>query len=105
MPRFSGENLQRNLGLVEGLLAIARDKGISVAQLAIAWALARGESIVPLVGARTRERLKEALEALKVRLTAEDMARIEQAVPPGAAAGDRYDKHGMAMLDSEKKTA
>lgn len=103
MPRFTGDNLQRNLGLVEGLQGIARDKGISVAQLAIAWALARGEDIVPLAGARTRERLKEALGALDVRLTAEDMARIEQVVPPGAAAGDRYDKHGMAMLDSEKK--
>ncbi|WP_114238720.1 aldo/keto reductase [Dyella sp. C9] len=101
-PRFQGDNLAHNLGLVEALRQLAHAKGCSVAQLAIAWVLARGEDIVPLVGARTRERLDEALGALQVRLTAEDLATLERAFPPGAAAGDRYNTHGMASLDSER---
>jgi aryl-alcohol dehydrogenase-like predicted oxidoreductase len=101
-PRFSRENLDRNLGLVDALRAIAADTGVSVAQLAIAWVLSRGEDIVPLVGARTRERLDEALGALDVELDAADLARIEAAVPPGAAAGARYDERQMAHLDSER---
>jgi aryl-alcohol dehydrogenase-like predicted oxidoreductase len=101
-PRFSRENLDRNLGLVDALRAIAADTGVSVAQLAIAWVLSRGEDIVPLVGARTRERLDEALGALDVELEAADLARIEAAVPRGAAAGARYDERQMAHLDSER---
>ena len=101
-PRFSGENLDRNLTLVEALRSIAEEKGISVAQAAIAWVLARGNDIVPLVGARKRDRLAEALGALDVTFSADELKRIEQAVPLGAAAGDRYDKWGMSMLDSEK---
>jgi aryl-alcohol dehydrogenase-like predicted oxidoreductase len=101
-PRFGGENLERNLALVEALRAIAEAKGITVAQLAIAWVLSRGEDIVPLVGARTRERLSEALGALEVELTDEDLTRIEQAVPAGAAAGARYPEAAMADLDSER---
>jgi aryl-alcohol dehydrogenase-like predicted oxidoreductase len=101
-PRFLGENLERNLALVEALRTIADDKGVSVAQIAIAWVLARGEDIVPLVGARTRERLAEALGALAVELTEEDLERIEEAVPPDAAAGDRYPEPQMAHLDSER---
>jgi len=101
-PRFQGENLEHNLGLVEELRAIAEERGVSVAQVAIAWVLSRGDDIVPLIGARTRERLDEALGALDVELTAEDLARIEEAVPPGAAAGERYPEHGMATLDSER---
>ena len=73
-----------------------------MAQLAIAWVLARGDDIVPLVGARTRERLHEALGALQVTLSADDLAAIERAVPPDAAAGDRYAAAQMAMLDSER---
>lgn len=102
LPRFQGENLDRNLALVNALAAIAAHKGISVAQLAIAWVLARGADVVPLVGARRRDRLKEALGALAVSLSAEEMAAIEGAVPEGAVAGSRYDQHAMAMLDSEK---
>jgi aryl-alcohol dehydrogenase-like predicted oxidoreductase len=102
LPRFTGENLQRNLALVEAIRAIADSKSTSVAQIAIAWALSRGEDVVPLVGARRRDRLSEALGALDVRLTAEDLAQLEKAVPPGAAAGTRYDAGQMAMLDSEK---
>jgi aryl-alcohol dehydrogenase-like predicted oxidoreductase len=102
LPRFSGENLDRNLALVEALRAVADDKGVSVAQAAIAWVLAQGEDIVPLVGARTRPRLTEALGALSVHLSPADLAHIESVVPPGAVAGARYEARQMAMLDSER---
>jgi aryl-alcohol dehydrogenase-like predicted oxidoreductase len=101
-PRFQGDNLTHNLSLVEALRAIAGDKGITVPQLAIAWVLARGDDIVPLVGARRRERLTEALGALAVSLDATDLARIEAAVPANAAKGERYDAHAMMTLDSER---
>jgi aryl-alcohol dehydrogenase-like predicted oxidoreductase len=98
-PRFQGENLQHNLNLVEALREIAEQKGVSVAQIAIAWVLSRGaqhhNDIVPLVGARTRERLG----ALDVTLEAADLAAIEEAVPSGAAAGDRYPAAQMAHLE------
>ncbi|MFE9553063.1 aldo/keto reductase [Streptomyces sp. NPDC006692] len=100
-PRFQGENLRHNLGLVEALRKIAEQKGVSVAQIAIAWVLSRGEDIVPLVGARRRDRLAEALGALDVDLSTDDLAAIEGAVPAGAAAGDRYPESQMAHLDSE----
>uniref|UniRef100_A0AAU2VAH5 Aldo/keto reductase n=1 Tax=Streptomyces sp. NBC_00003 TaxID=2903608 RepID=A0AAU2VAH5_9ACTN len=104
-PRFQGENLQHNLDLVEALRKIAEQKGVSVAQTAIAWVLAQGPrhnaDIVPLVGARRRDRLTEALGALDVDLTAADLAAIEAAIPVGAAAGDRYPQAQMAHLDSE----
>ncbi|MBQ0830683.1 aldo/keto reductase [Streptomyces tagetis] len=98
-PRFQGENLQRNLDLVDALREIAEGKGVTVAQTAIAWVLSRGEDIVPLIGARTRERLAEALGALDVTLDEADLAAIERAVPPGAAAGDRYPEAQMAHLE------
>jgi aryl-alcohol dehydrogenase-like predicted oxidoreductase len=101
-PRFQKDNLTRNLELVEELRAIATDKGVSVAQLAIAWVLSRGEDIVPLVGARTRSRLDEALQAENIQLTENELERIERAVPPDAAAGSRYAEQQMAMLDSER---
>ncbi|MGW2339871.1 aldo/keto reductase [Streptomyces sp. NPDC001661] len=101
-PRFQGENLQHNLDLVEQLRKIAEQKGASVAQIAIAWVAARGEDIVPLVGARRRDRLTEALGALDVTLDAADLAAIEEAVPADAAAGDRYPAAQMAHLDSER---
>ncbi len=102
LPRFSKENLDRNLALVEALRAVARAKHASVAQVAIAWVLSRGDDIVPLVGARRRDRLSEALGALDLALTKEDFARLEEAVPPNAAAGTRYDSHQMSVLDSER---
>ena len=102
MPRFSGNNLDRNLALVEQLRVIADDKGATVAQLASAWLLSRGEDIVPLVGARRRDRLQKALGALEVELTSDDVAATERAVPPEAVAGDRYDAQQMAILDSER---
>ena len=100
-PRFSGENLDRNLELVEALRGVAEAKDATVAQVAIAWVLSRGEDIVPLVGARTRERLAESLGAIELELSADDLAAIEAAVPAGAAAGERYDEQQMAILDSE----
>lgn len=104
-PRFSGENLEHNLSLVEALRAVAEAKGATVAQVAIAWVLSRGQDIVPLVGARRRDRLTEALGALSLDLTGDDLAQIERAVPPGAAAGDRYPTAQMAHLDSERRGA
>ena len=101
-PRFSGENLDRNLELVEAIRGIANARGASVAQIAIGWVLSRGEDVVPLVGARRRERLEEALGALDVDLTDDDLAAIERAVPADAAAGERYDAQQMAALDSER---
>ncbi|GAA2747776.1 aldo/keto reductase [Kitasatospora cinereorecta] len=101
-PRFQGDNLTHNLALVEALRAVADAKGASVAQVAIAWVASRGSDIVPLVGARRRDRLTEALGALDVVLTAADLAAIEAAVPNGAAAGDRYAAAQMAHLDSER---
>jgi aryl-alcohol dehydrogenase-like predicted oxidoreductase len=101
-PRFQGDNLAKNLTLVERLARLASAKGATPAQLAIAWALTRGEDIVPLIGARRRERLAEALGALELRLSRDELAAIEQAVPADAVAGARYDEHGMRMLDSER---
>jgi aryl-alcohol dehydrogenase-like predicted oxidoreductase len=101
-PRFTGENLDRNLALVDALRAVADAKGATVAQVAIGWVLSRGEDIVPLVGARRRDRLAEALGGLQLELTAEDLAAIERAVPAGAAAGDRYHAPQIATLDSER---
>lgn len=101
-PRFQGENLQHNLNLVDALRKIAEQKGVTVAQIAIAWVLSRGEDIVPLIGARTRERLTESLGALDVTLDEADLAAVEEAVPADAAAGDRYPSAQMAHLDSER---
>jgi aryl-alcohol dehydrogenase-like predicted oxidoreductase len=103
-PRFQGENLDRNLALVEALRGVAQLRGLSVAQIAIAWVASRGEDIIPLVGSRTRARLTEALGSLDAKLTAEDLAAIEQAAPKGAAAGERYAPALMATLDSEKRS-
>jgi aryl-alcohol dehydrogenase-like predicted oxidoreductase len=101
-PRFNAANIDHNLALADALRGIADAKGATVAQLAIAWVLSRGADIIPLVGARRRERLTEALGALDVTLTPEDLAKIERAIPAGAAAGDRYDAMAMAHLDSER---
>jgi aryl-alcohol dehydrogenase-like predicted oxidoreductase len=102
MPRFNAENLDRNLELVEALRSVGEARGASVAQVAIAWVLSRGEDIVALVGARMRERLAESLGAIELELSAEDLGAIEAAVPVGSAAGGRYDERQMAILDSER---
>ena len=104
-PRFQGANLDANLALVEPLRAVAAELGASVAQVAIAWVAAQGGDIVPLVGARRRDRLTEALGALDVKLTAAQLADLARAFPPGVAAGTRYAAEQMAHLDSEKKRA
>jgi aryl-alcohol dehydrogenase-like predicted oxidoreductase len=102
-PRFQGANLDSNLALVEPLRAIAADLGVSVAQVAIAWVAAQGSDIVPLVGARRRDRLTEALGALDVKLTPAHLAKLAKAFPPGAAAGGRYPEEHLAHMDSEKR--
>ena len=102
LPRFSGENLDHNLLLVEALRSIAQEQKATAAQVAIAWVLSRGDDIVPLIGARRRNRLQEALGALELHLSEDELARIEAAIPPDAVAGDRYDAGQMAMLDSER---
>jgi aryl-alcohol dehydrogenase-like predicted oxidoreductase len=101
-PRFGGEHLARNLALIEALKAIAAAHKMSPAQAAIAWVLSRGDDIVPLLGSRTRTQLAEALATLDFKLTADDLARIEAAVPLGSASGDRYPAAAMATLDSER---
>ncbi|WP_159849836.1 aldo/keto reductase [Nocardia sp. CY41] len=101
-PRFQGENLDRNLELVRALNAIAARKDASVAQLAIAWALTRGDDIVPLIGTRRRERWAEAVRALNLSLTEDELSTIESAVPADRVAGERYATAQMAMLDSEQ---
>jgi aryl-alcohol dehydrogenase-like predicted oxidoreductase len=102
LPRFSGDNLARNQQLVARLREIASGKGITQAQLAVAWVLAKSNSIIPVIGARKRTQLAESLAVLEVKLTPEEIAAIEAAVPPNAVAGTRYDEHQMKVLDSEK---
>jgi pyridoxine 4-dehydrogenase len=101
-PRFQDGNIDQNLALVEELRKIAEAKRVSVAQIAIAWVAAQGHDIVPLIGARRRDRLTEALGSRAVTLTASDMATIENAVPKDAAAGSRYPTAMLRHMDSEK---
>ena len=102
LPRFAGGNFERNQQVVEALRRVAAEKGCTASQLAIAWVLAKGPGIVPLVGARTRTQLAETLGALAVQLSADDVTRIEAAAPVSAVAGTRYDAHQMSILDSER---
>jgi aryl-alcohol dehydrogenase-like predicted oxidoreductase len=102
LPRFTGENRERNQALVDTLHALAREKHITPVQLAIAWVLAKGAAIVPLVGARTRAQLADALGALDVSLTPDELSRIEAAIPSSSVAGTRYDERQMQVLDSER---
>jgi aryl-alcohol dehydrogenase-like predicted oxidoreductase len=101
-PRFQGENRARNQSVIDQLRQAADGKGISPAQLAIAWVLAKGDSIVPVMGARTRAQLSESLAALSVTLSSDEIAAIEAAIPAEAAAGARYGEDQMRVLDSEK---
>jgi aryl-alcohol dehydrogenase-like predicted oxidoreductase len=101
-PRFTPDNLVRNQQLVETLRSLAAEKGVSAAQLAVAWVLAKGESIVPVVGARSPAQLAESLGALSIALSPSDWMRIEAAIPASAVAGDRYAAPQMQMLDSER---
>jgi aryl-alcohol dehydrogenase-like predicted oxidoreductase len=101
-PRFQGEALATNLGLTEALRAAAAEIGLTPAQAAIAWVAAQGDDIVPLVGARRRDRLAEALGAMREPLSADALTALERAVPKGAAVGDRYPSAMMGTLDSER---
>jgi aryl-alcohol dehydrogenase-like predicted oxidoreductase len=100
-PRFQGDNLDHNLGLVDRLRPIAETYGLSVAQLAITWVAEQGDDIVPVVGMRRRSRVDEAVQALATTLAADDLAAIEEMLPAGSAAGDRYAPAQLAQLDSE----
>jgi aryl-alcohol dehydrogenase-like predicted oxidoreductase len=102
MSRFRAENLTRNLALVEALRAIATAKGATVAQVALAWVLSRGDDIVPLVGMRRTARVAETIAALELRLSPSELEAIERAAPHEAVAGTRYDERQMGMLDSER---
>jgi aryl-alcohol dehydrogenase-like predicted oxidoreductase len=102
LPRFTGDNAQKNADLVATLTRLAAERGTSPARLAIAWVLAKGASIVPVIGARTRKQLEDSLGALELSLSPEDVTRLEAAVPATAVAGTRYDEHQMRILDSER---
>jgi aryl-alcohol dehydrogenase-like predicted oxidoreductase len=101
MPRFQQGNVEQNLRLVEALQQIGQEKGATSAQLAVAWMRSRGDDILPVMGARRREQLKESLGALDLHLDAADLARIDAAVSPDLIVGTRYDAPQMAHLDSE----
>ncbi len=101
-PRFSDDNARHNARLVNALRAVARDRGATIAQLAIAWVASRGGDIVPLIGARRRDQLAEGLAALDLRLSDDDLRAIEEAAPAGEVRGERYGAPQMANLDSER---
>ena len=101
-PRFQPENVERNLALVDALRVIASTRGVTVAQLAIAWIASRGEDVVPLLGAKSRRQLEELLGAVAIELSADELDQIERAVPADAVAGLRYPPAVLATLDSEK---
>ena len=102
-PRFRPDNARQNAQLVATLKDLAAAKGLQPAQLAIAWVLAKGRRIIPVMGARTRKQLAESLAALQVKLSAAELARVEEAIPASAVAGTRYDERQMRTLDSEMK--
>lgn len=104
-PRFQGENLAANQRMIAKLQTIAREKGVSVAQLALGWILTKGSDIIPLVGARTQAQLNEAIDTMKLSFSADEIAAMESAVPEGSVAGDRYASEQMLVLDSERKTS
>jgi aryl-alcohol dehydrogenase-like predicted oxidoreductase len=102
LPRFSPKNREQNQSLVDALAKLAAEKRVAPAALAVAWALAKNEAIVAVMGSRTRRQLDETLTALEVELTPQEIVRVEQAFPSSAVGGTRYDEHQMRMLDSER---
>jgi len=102
MPRFVGENFKKNQALVKALNEVARSKNATASQVCISWVMSRGAEIIPLIGARRRTQLAESLQALDLKLTPEDVAQLERAIPPNAVAGTRYGEEQMRHLDSEK---
>ena len=102
LPRFTGANLLKNQALTAALHEVATDRGVTAVQMALAWVLTQGEDIVPILGARTVKQFEELLPALELRLSAEEISRLEAAIPPHEVAGTRYDKQAMTHLDSER---
>ena len=98
-PRFTGENFEKNMQLVREVEAIAGEKGCTTAQLALAWVLAQGNDIVPIPGTKRRRYLDENIDALDVKLSDEDLRRLDEILPPGAAAGERYHERGMETVN------
>ncbi|HEX4738581.1 MAG TPA: aldo/keto reductase [Allosphingosinicella sp.] len=98
-PRFTGENFEKNIAMVHEIERMAREKGVTAAQLALAWVLAQGEDIVPIPGTKRRIYLDQNIAALDIRLSREELARLDEILPPGAAAGPRYHERGMATVD------
>jgi aryl-alcohol dehydrogenase-like predicted oxidoreductase len=98
-PRFTGENFEKNIQLVREVQTMAGEKGCTTAQLALAWVLAQGEDIVPIPGTKRRKYLDENIGALDVKLTDEDLKRLDEILPPGAAAGQRYHERGMESVN------
>jgi aryl-alcohol dehydrogenase-like predicted oxidoreductase len=98
-PRFQAENFQKNLDLVQRVEEIAREKNCKPAQLALAWVLAQGDDIVPIPGTKKRKYLEENVAADSIKLTKDDLRRIDEAFPPDSAAGDRYPEHVMALVE------
>jgi len=99
MPRFQGENFSANKTLADKLAKLAGEKGVTVSQLAIAWVLAQGRDIVPIVGTKRITYLEEDVAALSIQLTSGDLERLERAIPKNAAAGERYPAAHMPMLN------
>jgi aryl-alcohol dehydrogenase-like predicted oxidoreductase len=97
-PRFTGENFEKNIALVREVEAMAKQKGCTTAQLALAWVLAQGEDIVPIPGTKRRKYLDENIAALDVELSSDDLRRLDEILPPGAAAGERYHARGMETV-------
>jgi aryl-alcohol dehydrogenase-like predicted oxidoreductase len=102
LPRYTGANYEKNSQLVGALAGLAAERGVTQAQLAIAWVLTRGDDIVPVLGSRTVKQVEEALAALEIRLSDEELRLLEEKVPAEAIAGTRYDKMAMTHLDSER---
>jgi aryl-alcohol dehydrogenase-like predicted oxidoreductase len=98
-PRFQGENFEKNIQLVREVEKMAEEKGCTTAQLALAWVLAQGEDIVPIPGTKHVKYLDQNIDALKVKLTDEDLRRLDSILPPGAAAGQRYHERGMETVN------
>lgn len=104
-PRFQGENFQKNLDLVTRVESIAKDKGCTPSQLALAWLLAQGDDIIPIPGTKRRNFLEENFGALNVKLSADDLSRIDEAAPLGVASGDRYPAHMMALINKKQSAS
>jgi aryl-alcohol dehydrogenase-like predicted oxidoreductase len=102
LPRYSGANYQANQLLVQALQSAAAARGVDAVQLAIAWAMGRGDWMLPLIGARRVPQIEQALAALEIRLSPEEQAALEEAVPAGKVQGTRYDRQAMTHLDSER---